>query len=302
MIGRLNDPSTSNILDLDKFNHRQTVKFDFNPSGCCEYLNKKILVTDSANNCLKVFEFDRRFRLVRSIHRISECELIEPTAIKCDSQKQYVVLCLSRKILIIDIFLEKILAEIMLTLFMPGASSSSSCSLFSTSIRDVYFSKKFNSLFILYQSKVFEVKYSSQNEEEVLIKKIDDSSLNAAVETLDKKPEHIAGFEESIAIHIGQKIMIYSLKSGLFESEILVDNEIERIHSMFFCEDGSKLFVHLNENGLDKLVCFVQKDLFEWEKAIELILPVEIRGSWKMEYIHGKLVIVPWSRNLVIFS
>ncbi len=303
MIGNLEDPFTSNILNPSKLIHDKTIRLDFNPSSCCEYINQQILVADSEHNCLKIFKFNRKFCLLKTLHNIGDCAFNRPAAIKLDSQNKYVFLCLSERIVIIDIFLEKILAEIILTLFRPGASSSFS-SLFSTNVQDLCLvnANKLNSLFILYQSKIFGVKYSSHSKEEVHIKKIDDSSFNAAVEAHVKKPEHIASFGESIAIHIGQKIMIYSFKSGLIESNIQVDNEAERIHSMFFCEDGTKVFLHLNENGIDKLACFARNDLNEWERKSEVNVPTEIGGSWNLEFIHGKLVIVPWSRNLIIFS
>ena len=195
----------------------------------------------------------------------------------------------------------------MLVSLLQGASSSSS-HLNTNNMRDMFFSNKRDSLFILYHSKIFEVKYSN-NQDENSIKKIDSSSLSDMIEHLFLKnknyPSHITGHQNTLAIHNGvQKIMIYEFKSinTIMKSEIQVDENLA-IHSIIFCEDDTKLFAHVSKAGFDYLICFTKNyNNNEWDQTSELLLPIEINGSWNMKYIHRKLVIVAWSRNLVIFS
>lgn len=298
-IGKLNHPLSHNSIGPN-FKYNKTINLETHPRGVCEYLDNQVLITDHQHNCLRVHKADT-YRWIRTVLVIDNEPIIEPTAIMMDPNRaKCVILCINKKILIIDIFLEKILTEIMLPLDCPGDASS----FFSNHIRDFCASNTRNdSVLIFYESNIFEVNYSTKNEKDSSKPKIDYFSPLLGSLSLEKN-SRITAYKDLLAVgnNLEKKILIHNSKSNSIESVIEL-NETEAVHSMLFCDDDSKLFVHVNDACRDRLVCFSKcEQNTEWDRSFYLDLPNEIKGSWSLDYIHGKLVIVSWSQNLIIFS
>ena len=288
-IGQLNKPSL-NQIDLKTLD--KCVSLNFNPSSVCQYLDDTFLLSDPGNNCLQIYS-NKTYRLIRLIESINKTALIKPSAICIDtSAKRIFIMCIIDRessqgtgIIVADIYLQTVLNAISL----PGAD-----------LCDIYFNE---SLFALdrFASRIY-------------VYEVNDSTNPIRINTVELTKNEISARPqcemliavsgEFIAVNSGLKnISLYNKRSGLMNSQIQPEFDFETFNAMCLQQDGAILLLHISSGHSDRLAGFTRSSIeSDWSCTMQLPLEFNIRGSHRLENIHERLILIPWTRNVIVFQ
>jgi hypothetical protein len=122
----------------------------------------------------------------------------------------------------------------------------------------------------------------------------------------DGRPFSISLCDNFMAINTDRKNSVYIISLDSKDNEAGKMQKInvpwyQSVNSVCLSQDGSLIYMHLNENTADKLVAYSTKN---GQLSFESLINQDIclRGSWQMRLVtHNSIAMCLWGQQIVLF-
>lgn len=255
---------SSNKVGINNISQGTEIQLDFNPYDFTPYLNGSYLFTDNQQDCLYII--NRKFDLVKKIEKIGDTKrVIKPKRVTFNKKLNYVSIWLSssNEIIITDTFFSKVLHLI--------------------NQENLWLARNRLIRFAIHSIDILE--YDSQTIRQV------------ASRQLECDLKHVCSVDINdsyMAVNLNSEILVYNLNLEQVD-RIKPSNESDKFYSIYLENETNHLFVHLN----NKLACYNRGDGGDWDLMRQVEL-ASSAGSWTMKFVDEKLVLVLWSRAIII--